>query len=345
MTIPELTLRGTPAERGHAHGETMRDTISTVLSAWKESVAPSMNPDEFIGRLVNDTGLLSAAETHTPDLVEEVRGIAQGADQPFETVFAWQLIDEGWWYLAELTGELKPFEKCSALTINHDGRGYVAQTQDLDRHYDNAHVMLRTLDADGLEILTPSIAGLLALNGVNSSGLAVGITTLSPLAHSPNGLSSGFVLPRLLRCRSVDEALDVLRSTPLASGNSFILGQRDRSVIVEVSADAVEIDTDGPRALHTNHPLTQAPVWDYARFASSHERFDQLSNTVRPDSTLAELVEMYGSGAICQSRVKEGHIVSVGTMLFELGDTQRCHYAPGPLDSDELVTYEMTGHE
>jgi len=345
MTIPELTLRGTPAERGETHGEAMRDSIAGAFEAWKESVAPSMNPDEFIGRLVNDTGFLSAAKTHTPDLVEEVQGIAVGSNQPFEAMFAWQLVDEGWWYLAELTGELKPLEKCSALTINHDGHGLVAQTQDLDRHYDHAHVMLRTFDPEGLEILTPSIAGLLALNGVNSAGLAVGITTLSPLAHSPNGLSSGFVLPRLLRCRSVEEALDVLRRTPLASGNSFILGQRDRSVIVEVSSDAVDIDTDGNRAVHTNHPLTQNPVWDYARFASSTERFDQLDKTVRTDSTLAELVEMYGSGAICQSRSIDGPIVSVGTMLFELGDTQRCHYAPGPLDSDELVTYEMTGSD
>jgi hypothetical protein len=129
----------------------------------------------------------------------------------------------------------------------------------------------------------------------------------------------------------------------VASGNSFVLGQRDRSVIVEASAIAVEIDTDGDRAIHTNHPLTQEPVWDYARFKSSTERFDQLDQAVRSDSSVDELVEMYSSGAICQSRSKPGHIVSVGTMLFELGDSQRCHYAPGPLDTSKLRIYEMTG--
>lgn len=343
MTIPELTLHGTPTQRGEIHGEAMREPIAKAFSAWMDAVAKSMDPDLFIPRLVHDTGFLDAAQARTPELVEEVRGIAAAANQSFETVFARQLIDEGWWYLAELTDKLTPLEKCSALAIHHDGRGAVAQTQDLDRYFDHGQVMLRIIDQDGLEILAPSIAGLLAFNGVNSAGLAVGITTLSQLPHAHDGLSSGFIVPALLRCSTVDAALDFLQNTPAASGNSFVLGQRDRSVVVEVSSRGAEVDTDGNRAIHTNHPLTQESAWDYARLTSSTERFDQLDRAVRPDSTIAELADMYGSGTICQSRAKPGNFVSVGTMVFELGDTQRCHYAPGPLDTDQLVTYDMTG--
>lgn len=341
--IREIALQGSPLERGETHGEAARDLIETVIGAWLESIAASTEPTAFIADLVTNTGLLAAAETHTPEYVEEARGIAAGSNQAFETMFAWQLLDESWWYLAEQHGELKPLEKCSALTINHNGNGIVAQTQDLDRHFDHAHVMLRTIDPDGLEILSPSIAGLLALNAVNSAGLAVAITTLSSLAHSPNGLSSGFVLPRLFRCRSIDEALDFLQTTPLASGNSFMLGQRDRSVVVEVSSESVLVYADGDRGLHTNHPFIQEPKYDFDLFATSLERYEQLDATVRPDASLEELIEMYGTGYICQSRREGEPVVSVGTMLFELGDTQRCHYAPGPLDTEDLTTYEMTG--
>ena len=89
--------------------------------------------------------------------------------------------------------------------------------------------MLRYLDPSGLEVLVPSLAGLLALNGVNSAGLAVGITTLSQLPHSTSGVASGLLVPMLLRCATTDEALALLDRVPIASGNSFVIGSRDRS--------------------------------------------------------------------------------------------------------------------
>jgi hypothetical protein len=341
--IPELTLTGSPLERGRTHGEGAHDLIAAAIDRWFEHLSESTEPGPFITRLVGDTGFLDAAERHAPELVDEVRGIAEGAGQPFETMFAWQMIDECWWYLDELLGNLVPAEHCSALAINHDCRGIVAQTQDLDDHFDGAQVMLRHVDLDGLEILSPSLAGLLALNAVNSAGLAVCITTLSPLPHSTDGLSSGFVVPLLTRCRSVDEALELLGRLPIASGNTYTLGTRVRSVVVEASADAVVIDQDGERAIHTNHPFTQVPAWQYDRIPNSEARFAQLAATVQPDSSLDDLVAMYSTGAICRSRGAGNNHISVGTMLFELGDEQVCHYAPGPLDEDSLATYRMQG--
>lgn len=340
--IPELTLTGPPRERGRNHGEAIRTMMPDAIDRWLARLDEIGAPGDFIERLIADTGLLAAAEHQTPDLLDEVRGIAEGAAQPFETMLAWQFIDEAWWYLDELVGELPPLERCSAFAINQGGRGLAGQTQDLYRHLDGFQVMLRHVDDNGLEILMPSVSGLLGLNGVNSAGLAVCITTLSQLAHSPSGLSSGFIMPALLRCRSIDAALDLLRNTPIASGNSFTLADRDRSVVVEVSANDVTVADDGARVLRTNHPLCQAPVREYERFASSLERLDQLERTVRPDSTLDELTAMYATGAVCQSRTHDSPVISIGTMLFELGDDQTCHYGAGPLDEDALVTYRMT---
>ena len=62
---------------------------------------------------------------------------------------------------------------------------------------------------------------------------------------------------------------------------------------------------------------------------------------MRSDSTLAEIAAMYASGAVCKSRDGSDELMSIGTMVFELGDEQVCHYAPGPLDTDQLVTYRM----
>lgn len=342
MTVPELTLTGSARDRGRAHGETLRELIGETIDRWFEDLAPRTDPHDFVAEVLHGSGFRDPVEEHAPELLEEVRGIAEGAARSFEAVFAWQLIDECWWYLDELTGEARPHEACSALAINDGGRGTVAQTQDLYRHFDGSQVMLRYLDEDGLEILAPSAAGLLAYNGVNSDGLAVCITTLSQLAHQRSGLSSGFVVPSLLRCRDIDEALGWLARVPVASGNSFTFGTRDRSVVVEASAKEVCVVEDGPRVLHTNHALAQEPVWEYVRFDSSVERLEQMEMTVRPESTLADIATMYSTGAVCQSRQGPAVVMSVGTMIFEVDDDQRCHYAPGPLDTDELVTYTMS---
>jgi len=341
--IPELTLTGPPRERGRIHGEAVRTMMPDAIDRWLARLTETGAPTDFVTRLIGETQLLDTAQRETPELLEEVRGIAEGAEQPFDTMLAWQLIDEAWWFLDDLLGEMPPLERCSAFAINDGTDGFAGQTQDLYRHLDGFQVTLRHVDDDGLEILVPSVSGLLGFNGVNSAGLAVCITTLSQLAHSPSGLSSGFIVPALLRCHSIDEALDLLRSTPIASGNSFTLAERDRSVVVEVSATDVAVVDDGGRALHTNHPLRTAPVREYDRFASSIERLDQLEQTIRPDSTLAELTAMYATGAICQSRSYDSPVVSIGTMLFELGDEQTCHYGAGPLDEESLVTYRMRG--
>ncbi|MYA84169.1 MAG: hypothetical protein F4Y12_01150 [Acidimicrobiaceae bacterium] len=342
--IPELTLAGPPRDRGRQHGEELRGLIAAAVDAWFEDLAPRTEPGAFVAE-VAASGLLAAAEAHAPDLVAEVAGIAEGAGQGFDTMFAWQLIDECWWYLddleAEGAAERSGRERCSALAVNHAGQGFVAQTQDLYRHCDGTQVMLRYLDQSGLEVLVPSLAGLLALNGVNSAGVAVCITTLSQLAHGSDGIASGLLVPMLLRCTSIDEALALLRRVPIASGNSFVIGVCHRSLAVEVSSKAMRVVADGERALHTNHTLALEAVHTFGRFENSVQRLAQLDEQVRPGSTLDDLAAVYSSGAVCQSRATNSPLMSVGTMIFDLGDELACHYAPGPLDTDELVTYRM----
>lgn len=342
--IAELALSGPPRDRGRHHGEELRAAIAEVLGGWFEALAPRIDPHAFVSEIFAESGLRPPVEHYTPDLYDEVVGIAEGAAQPLETVFAWQLIDECWWYLDKLTGELCGYEACSAMAVNDGSQGFVAQTQDLYRHFDNGQVMLRYLEPDDLEILAPSGAGLLAYNGVNSAGVAACITTLSQLDHQPGGVSSGFVIPRLLRCRSLGEALDWLAETPLASGNSWVLGTRERSVAVEASAAELHISHDGSRAIHTNHPLRAQPKYHYARLGSSVDRLNQLDAAVTPEMSLDDLADMYRTAPICRSRAGAGlsDEISVATSIFELSDTQRCHIAPGPLDTDNLTTFTMS---
>ena len=116
--IPELTPTGPPRERGRIHGEAVRTMMPDAIDRWLARLDETGAPGDFVGRLVGETQLLDTAERETPDLVEEVCGIAEGADQPFETMLAWQFIDEAWWYLDELTAMYASGAICQSRSLD-----------------------------------------------------------------------------------------------------------------------------------------------------------------------------------------------------------------------------------
>src|SRR5579884_146990 len=96
----ELTLTEGPRERGRIHGERMCPQITRNLTEFSDAVRANTGADAkaVYNRIVHGAGFLRAAETWTPSLVEEVRGIAEGSGLPFETMMAWQLIQEMSWF-------------------------------------------------------------------------------------------------------------------------------------------------------------------------------------------------------------------------------------------------------
>ena len=97
-TIQPLSLEGTAYQRGLAHGETLRAKIQELVRIWQAelSVGFEMDAGEVIRRLLQRTNFVDAILKWTPDLLDEVRGIADGCGLSFDTMLAFQLLDELW---------------------------------------------------------------------------------------------------------------------------------------------------------------------------------------------------------------------------------------------------------
>ena len=52
---------------------------------------------DYASALLGQTSLMKAMALHTPDLHEEIEGIAEGSAQPFDRIAAYNLMDEQWW--------------------------------------------------------------------------------------------------------------------------------------------------------------------------------------------------------------------------------------------------------
>ena len=94
--IQPLSLEGTAYQRGLAHGETLRTRIQELVQIWQAELSAGfgMDASQVVHRFLQRTDFVSAIQKWTPDLLDEVRGIADGCGLSFDTMLAFQLLDE-----------------------------------------------------------------------------------------------------------------------------------------------------------------------------------------------------------------------------------------------------------
>src|SRR5579859_6029685 len=147
-----VEVSGSPRELGRAHGEEMRATIADGVRRWLDMIGAEtgLGGERYVAAFLDATDFMPAITTHTPSCIDEVRGIAEGAHQPFEVMLAYQLMDEEWWYRDSLARSRRAsLHACSSVGIAYeDGTSLVAQNMDLPSHYDGTQVLLR-LHPDG----------------------------------------------------------------------------------------------------------------------------------------------------------------------------------------------------
>src|SRR5262245_7270041 len=87
-TIPVLDLTGTPSQIGAAHGEAQRERIREYVDrfiGWLlKSAAVSVTEESLWSRWCPQ---VAANQREAPELIDEMRGIARGANVPFERIF------------------------------------------------------------------------------------------------------------------------------------------------------------------------------------------------------------------------------------------------------------------
>jgi hypothetical protein len=150
-----VDLEGTPFQMGKVHGRTLKVEIQELVRRWKEDIAKTygVTAEVFIQNLLKKTDFKPAIERWTPGLLDEVRGIADGAGVDFDTMYAYQLIDEVWAMKADLD-----LSKCTSIAAGkrNGNPAYVAQTLDIPTFYHGFQTVLRIRDKrEGLETHGP----------------------------------------------------------------------------------------------------------------------------------------------------------------------------------------------
>jgi len=260
-SIPVIDLAGSPLEIGLGHGEALREPIREFAASVLE-VHQANNPflkaekGQLAGFCQRNLGFL---EKFSPALVEEMRGVARGADVPFGDVLLLNCFLE----LEDLRapglgGKALPDALWGCTTFNvtgqasADGQALIGQTYDMEAYYQRFLRVLRIRPAQGPAQLLITFAGILGLNGLNAAGVGAVINKVAATDARP-GVIYPFVMRKALASERIGDALGAVIFSPRATGITYQLAGAGVAFCAETSAQAYELLEINGAIAHTNH--------------------------------------------------------------------------------------------
>src|SRR6516225_4259430 len=170
-----VEISGTPADRGYQHGVALATAIGRFYDRWMSEAGAKKDVVEERDVLSFAWSHLPETRAYAPDLVEEVEGIASGADVPFEKVWFLNCFDEAANYRLyrdhnALGHACTTFAATGRSTVG--GVTYVGQNWDISDWYDS--VILDIKPGHGEQgALVYTHPGIVGGSGINSLGIAL----------------------------------------------------------------------------------------------------------------------------------------------------------------------------
>jgi isopenicillin-N N-acyltransferase like protein len=259
--LPVLELSGSPYEIGLGHGQAMKEQIAAFL-ATITSVHQANNgylkvdAPSLMALCKKNSGFL---EKFSPELVEEMHGIADGSGFSYdEILYLNSFLELEDLRAPGLGGRVLPDGLWGCTTFNvtaeasADGRAYIGQTYDMEKYYEKFLCLLKITPNNGPAMLVVTFAGVLGVCGLNAAGLGAVINKVTATDARP-GVSYPFVMRKALAAARVGDALGAMIFSPRASGINYQLAGAGVAFCAETSASYYQLLEINGALAHTNH--------------------------------------------------------------------------------------------
>lgn len=366
--VTVIELNGNGYQRGLEHGKLLKTEIAEVYKKWKDDIAKDsgQDADSIIHKFYRSTNFEPAIKKWTPEIYDEVKGIAESSGQSFKDVYCFQLVDEFWVYLDELSN--KENHHCSGIGVGatKNSPAYIAQNLDIESFRNGYQVLLHVAaNKAEPEQYILSCAGLIALNGVNSKSIGLTLNTLMQLKASTDGLPVSYIIRGVLAKNDAQSAISFLKTIKHASGQNYILGAVDKVYDFEASANKVERyipDASNPSLVyHTNHPIKNNDVkpWyaenlkkvlsgenkdnnSLVRFLAVQSRMNTNATSQTADRIKATLRSKDNEESpICKTYDETKSGFTFSSVLFTLGKKPSIQLTNGSPDQSEYVLHSF----
>ncbi|WP_173915226.1 C45 family peptidase [Halobacillus sp. Marseille-Q1614] len=258
--IKRIKLQGSPREIGRKHGQEGREEVLKSLKTYEKLFYgyKSLSWEE-----AKDIALqhLPAIEQYDMDLLEEMRGVAEGAGVEFEDILALNARSEI--ALANYKGAVFA-DGCTAMSVapplNQDI--IIGQNWDWKSSQKDSLLLLDIKQENKPDITMVTEGGMIGKIGFNSAGLGLcfnAVLTDKKSDEVPIHLG----LRSVLNSYSLHEAISKIKGGQMASSASFLIGideggRNGMAVNIEVSPFGIDMvgGNDG-KLVHSNHLISE----------------------------------------------------------------------------------------
>lgn len=194
-----------------------------------------------INRILKDTGYINdpdpkLAEKYReymayvdqyPYIIDELQGMADGAQTDFDKIAKLNIV--------ELNKEVPHVDNCSSFIVKNEKEFIIAHNE--DGHEGDDIFLLRAVYPSGIETFSFCYYG--SLPGFSINLNSAGLITICNALHANDkqvGEPKRIFARRLVECRSIDEAIEIIGTSRRAQGQNFTFSRAGKIMGVETSA-------------------------------------------------------------------------------------------------------------
>jgi isopenicillin-N N-acyltransferase-like protein len=228
--FPFVSVSGTPEARGRSYGQQAAARVRKSAAMYGQTLVDlgydAMARTELIAHFAREIG------DFAPHYLEEMRGIAAGADVPFEDIV---MVNARTEVVAKAraekkkAAELEPGDGCTGALIlpTRSANGNLIHGQNWDWRAECAEtaIVLRVRNDNGPDILTFVEAGGLARSGLNSAGVSITANYLeSDRDFRQLGVPLSLIRRKVLEQQHFALAIKAVATTPKSCSNNIMIG-------------------------------------------------------------------------------------------------------------------------
>jgi isopenicillin-N N-acyltransferase-like protein len=266
---PLIEISGPPTERGRQYGQQAAAAIRRAIGHYEAQLRDFKISAPDLSRIIGT--YVPTIEAFDPRCVEEMHGIAAGAQVAFEQIVMLNARTE----LLELAADpsllrqlrgVAAMDGCTSLIVEPEAaaEGRLIHAHNWDWKVESAHasIVLRIRCEDGPDILTFTEAGALARFGFNASGIAITANYLeSDRDYSQVGVPLALIRRKVLEQTHLATAIRVVCGTPKSASNNIAVSDSGGGMVFDFECapdEAFRVEPLAGVLVHANH--WQSPV-------------------------------------------------------------------------------------
>lgn len=336
-TFPYLEITGTHTELGRAIGEMFRGKIQEVIEDRKHYIR------KYQKRLQETQTYLEDTKKVFPHYIDELQGMADGADVPFIDLF-FHNTPEVYDRTREWDREQAQTEDHCTIVVSFGNTGpLIGHNEDWSiESLDELYVLKATVNNVtylGLNYATFLIGCSATLT---SNGITQCINELHQDSHI--GVGKYFIARSVLEAKSLEEAQMTIQNTKRASGYNHVLVHQNIVIDIETAGNDIDVEKRiGVPYAHTNHFLStrmqQYETKEASHHKNSYERLSRALELARNDMTIDDMKLLLSDTTntlypICREDA------TIGSVIIEPAE-RKMYICYGPPNRGTFVPYTL----